>query len=160
MSAQGNALGLRCARRKSPEGGATNNQSQTHHSSNSEVNEIDRHCLWHARALVVAPFQGSYVIVFRFPGLCPGLTCGCPLRGEQRSQAICVEQCSLAICVEQCSLATCVEQRSQAICVKRRSQATCVEHRGLAPVAECQGPSPTKNRSPNCIEKNAETLHQ
>ena len=28
--------------------------------------------------VLVAPFQGSFVLVFRSAGRCPGLTCGCP----------------------------------------------------------------------------------
>jgi len=44
----------------------------------NEVNDIHRQCVWCARSLAVAPFQGSYVIVFRSPGRFPGLTCHCP----------------------------------------------------------------------------------
>jgi hypothetical protein len=33
----------------------------------------------------VRPFQGAEHWMLQFPGRCPGLICGCPLRGEIRS---------------------------------------------------------------------------
>ena len=121
MSAQGNALGLRRAIPKSPEGAL-----QTI-SSKRTVHQTQRR--WRLKSLGVAPFQGSYVIVFQYPGRCPGLTCCCPFgANKDRTRATGANK-------DRTRATGANNDRTRGVDRTRgedRSQPTCVEQRGRA----------------------------